>query len=89
MRNGAHHPEQAERVGVIPSERLIPSERSESRDLPLASRDLHLTPLQTLQLGMQWFGEDAGGLNRVYAHLIDELAQTGVDIHGLVAGSAD
>src|SRR5690349_3211908 len=27
--------------GVIPSERLIPSERSESRDLLLASRDLH------------------------------------------------
>ena len=48
-----------------------------------------LPPLQTLQLGMQWFGEDAGGLNRVYAHLIDELARSGVQLHGLVAGSAD
>ncbi|MBW8770121.1 MAG: glycosyltransferase family 4 protein [Gemmatimonadetes bacterium] len=62
--------------------RVIPSERSESRNL-------HLPSLQTLQLGMQWFGEDAGGLNRVYAHLIAELARTGVDIHGLVAGTDD
>jgi hypothetical protein len=28
---------------VIPSERLILSERSESKDLPMASRDLHLS----------------------------------------------
>ena len=65
---------------------VIPSERSESRDLHLVS---HPPPLQTLQLGMQWFGEDAGGLNRVYAHLLDELARTGVEVHGLVAGSAE
>jgi len=74
---------------IIPSERLIPSERSESRDLQLASRDLHLSSLQTLQLGMHWFGEKAGGLNRVYAHLVDELSRSGVELHGLVAGSAD
>jgi glycogen(starch) synthase len=59
---------------------VIPSERSESRDLH---------HLQTLQLGMQWFGEDAGGLNRVYAHLLAELARTGVGVHGLVAGTDD
>jgi glycosyltransferase involved in cell wall biosynthesis len=47
------------------------------------------TPLQTLQLGMEWFGEKAGGLNRVYAQLIEELARSGVDLHGLVAGSAE
>jgi glycogen(starch) synthase len=46
-------------------------------------------PLQTLQLGMGWFGEQAGGLNRVYAHLVAELARSGVDLHGLVAGSDD
>ena len=46
-------------------------------------------PLQTLQLGMGWFGEQAGGLNRVYAHLVDELARSGVELHGLVAGSDD
>jgi glycosyltransferase involved in cell wall biosynthesis len=45
--------------------------------------------LQILQLGMQWFGEDAGGLNRVYAHLVRELAQSGVELHGLVAGTDD
>ena len=47
------------------------------------------TSLQTLQLGMGWFGEKAGGLNRVYAHLLDELSRDGVETHGLVAGSAD
>jgi glycosyltransferase involved in cell wall biosynthesis len=43
--------------------------------------------LSTLQLGMEWFGERAGGLNRVYAHLVNELARGGVNVHGLVAGS--
>ena len=47
------------------------------------------SPLQTLQLGMGWFGEKAGGLNRVYAHLLDELSRDGVELHGLVAGSRD
>jgi glycogen synthase len=45
--------------------------------------------LQTLQLGMDWFGEKAGGLNRVYANLVGELARDGVDLHGLVAGTPD
>lgn len=45
--------------------------------------------LQTLQLGMDWFGEKAGGLNRVYAQLVAELARSGVELHGLVAGSPD
>jgi glycosyltransferase involved in cell wall biosynthesis len=45
--------------------------------------------LQTLQLGMEWFGEKAGGLNRMYQHLVEELARSGVELHGLVAGSAD
>src|SRR5215207_4144805 len=45
--------------------------------------------LQTLQLGMEWFGEQAGGLNRVYGHLVAELARSGVELRGLVAGSAD
>jgi glycosyltransferase involved in cell wall biosynthesis len=64
--------------------RVIPSERSESRDL-----HLDRTSLQTLQLGMEWFGEEAGGLNRVYAHLVAELARSGADVHGLVSGSDD
>lgn len=45
--------------------------------------------LQTLQLGMEWFSEQAGGLNRVYGHLVNELARSGVELHGLVAGSVD
>ena len=45
--------------------------------------------LQTLQIGMEWFGEKPGGLNRVYGQLVHELARDGVELHGLVAGSAD
>jgi glycosyltransferase involved in cell wall biosynthesis len=45
--------------------------------------------LCTLQLGMEWFGERAGGLNRMYGDLLRELAGGGVALHGLVTGSAD
>ena len=45
--------------------------------------------LQTLQIGMGWFGETAGGLNRVYRQLVHELARSGTEVHGLVAGSPD
>ena len=45
--------------------------------------------LHTLQIGMEWFAEYPGGLNRVYAHLLTELAALGVESHGLVAGSPD
>ena len=45
--------------------------------------------LQTLQIGMGWFGETAGGLNRVYRQLVHELARSGAEVHGLVAGSPD
>ncbi|CAN5312047.1 glycosyltransferase family 4 protein [soil metagenome] len=45
--------------------------------------------LNLLQIGMEWFEENPGGLNRVYAHLLAELAVQGVSSYGLVAGSAD
>jgi asparagine synthase (glutamine-hydrolysing) len=45
------------------------------------------TPLRTLQLGMEWFPEKPGGLNRVYFELMRHLPDTGVEVHGLVAGS--
>ena len=45
--------------------------------------------MRTLQLGMGWFPEQAGGLNRVYYHLIRSLPQVGVSAQGLVAGSPD
>ena len=43
--------------------------------------------LSTLQIGMEWFAEYPGGLNRVFAHLLAELAAQGVESYGLVAGS--
>ncbi|MEO8564285.1 MAG: glycosyltransferase family 4 protein [bacterium] len=45
--------------------------------------------LQTLQIGMGWFSEDPGGLNRVYANLIAELLHAGVEVQGFVVGSSD
>ena len=45
--------------------------------------------LQTLQIGMGWFTEDPGGLNRVYASLISQLLHSGVEVQGFVVGSAD
>jgi glycosyltransferase involved in cell wall biosynthesis len=45
--------------------------------------------LRTLQIGMEWFDEKQGGLNRVYAHLLAELSSMGVESAGLVAGSAE
>ncbi len=50
-----------------------------------------MTPssLHTLQLGMGWFPEQAGGLNRVYFNLTRSLPQVGVAVRGLVVGSPD
>lgn len=46
-----------------------------------------MTTLSTLQIGMEWFTEHPGGLNRVYANLVGELAAQGVATSGLVAGT--
>ena len=43
--------------------------------------------LRTLQLGMEWFPDKPGGLNRVYYELMRHLPDAGVEIHGLVAGT--
>ena len=48
-----------------------------------------LSSLRTLQIGMGWFPEQAGGLNRAYYHLMQSLPQVGVEVRGLVTGSAD
>lgn len=42
--------------------------------------------MKTLQIGMHWFQEDAGGLNRVYYDLLENLPAAGVEVKGLVAG---
>jgi asparagine synthase (glutamine-hydrolysing) len=43
--------------------------------------------VRTLQLGMEWFPEKPGGLNRVYYELVKHLPAANVEVHGLVAGS--
>ncbi len=42
--------------------------------------------MKTLQIGMHWFQEDAGGLNRVYYDLLQHLPDVGIEVKGLVAG---
>jgi glycosyltransferase involved in cell wall biosynthesis len=37
---------------------------------------------------MEWFPEKPGGLNRVYYELVKHLPEAGVEVHGLVAGTA-
>jgi len=43
--------------------------------------------LSTLQIGLHWFPERAGGLDRVYYDLIRALPAAGVQCKGLVCGS--
>jgi glycosyltransferase involved in cell wall biosynthesis len=44
--------------------------------------------MRTLQLGMGWFGEQPGGLNRVYFELLRHFSEVGVEARGLVAGGS-
>ncbi|RKP45317.1 glycosyltransferase family 4 protein [Pararobbsia silviterrae] len=43
--------------------------------------------ISALQLGLHWFPERPGGLDRIYQNLIEALPDAGVDVRGLVAGS--
>ena len=43
--------------------------------------------LQTLQIGLEWFPEQGGGLDRVYYDCSRHLPKVGVEVRGLVAGS--
>ncbi len=64
-------------------------ERDEQMDALLRKPERPRRPLlRTLQLGMEWFPEKPGGLNRVYFELIKHLPQANVEVHGLVAGTA-
>ena len=47
------------------------------------------TLIDSLQIGMHWFGERPGGLDRVFKALIESLPAQGVSVRGLVAGSDD
>lgn len=45
--------------------------------------------MKTLQIGLGWFPEQSGGLDRVYYDCIRYLPQVDVEANGLVAGSAN
>jgi glycosyltransferase involved in cell wall biosynthesis len=45
--------------------------------------------LDSLQIGMHWFAERPGGLERMFKALVETLPSQGVNTRGLVAGSAD
>ena len=44
--------------------------------------------MKTLQIGLEWFPEQGGGLDRYYYDCTRYLPQLGVDVKGLVAGSS-
>ena len=44
--------------------------------------------IKILQIGLEWFPERGGGLDRVYYDCTHYLPQVGVEVRGLVAGSA-
>jgi glycogen synthase len=44
--------------------------------------------IKSLQIGMHWFPERAGGLDRMYHALVGALPGAGVAVRGVVAGSA-
>lgn len=44
---------------------------------------------KTLQIGLEWFPERRGGLNRVYYDCMRYLPPAGIEICGLVAGSSN
>ncbi len=44
--------------------------------------------MKTLQIGLEWFPERGGGLDRVYYNCTRYLPQVGVEVRGLVTGSA-
>ncbi len=46
-------------------------------------------PIDSLQIGMHWFNERPGGLDRMFQALVDTLPAQGVNVRGMVAGSAD
>lgn len=45
------------------------------------------TPIDSLQIGMHWFDERPGGLDRMFMALIESLPAQGVSVRGLVAGT--
>ncbi|HEY1610630.1 MAG TPA: glycosyltransferase family 4 protein [Paraburkholderia sp.] len=48
---------------------------------------MSIPSIQSLQIGMHWFPERAGGLDRMYYSLVGALPGAGVEVRGVVAGS--
>jgi glycosyltransferase involved in cell wall biosynthesis len=46
-------------------------------------------PVRVLALGVNWFSEGSGGLDRVFHDLATAFPQAGIDMHGLVLGPPD
>jgi glycosyltransferase involved in cell wall biosynthesis len=46
-------------------------------------------PLSVLQTGLNWFDSGSGGLDRIYAGLIQNLPEFGIQVRGAVVGPAD
>jgi glycosyltransferase involved in cell wall biosynthesis len=53
------------------------------------SEDRSSLSLRILQLGMAWFPEQPGGLDRYYYNLLNALRGGGATVRGLVVGSAE
>jgi glycosyltransferase involved in cell wall biosynthesis len=60
-----------------------------SHELSRDTRDtiMNTDSIKSLQIGMHWFPERAGGLDRMYYSLIGALPGAGVAVRGVVAGS--
>ncbi|MHB8838058.1 MAG: asparagine synthase (glutamine-hydrolyzing) [Gemmatimonadaceae bacterium] len=52
-----------------------------------AARGAPAAALRTIQIGMEWFDEKPGGLNRVFQELVRHLPEVGVHVRGIVAGT--
>lgn len=63
------------------------AEAAAARPVMVASPRAQPGTLRTLQVGLEWFPERPGGLNRVYWELLRHLPAAGVEVTGLVAGS--
>ena len=42
--------------------------------------------MKTLQIGLEWFPEHGGGLDRLFHELVLNAGNAGLEVNGLVAG---
>ncbi|MFZ1425802.1 MAG: glycosyltransferase family 4 protein [Geminicoccaceae bacterium] len=56
---------------------------------PALETEWRSSPLRSLHVGMGWYDEQPGGLNRMVANLLQHLPAAGVATRGLVAGQPE